>query len=67
MIALLKALKDGWIVGRVADGKVEEAELANARIWPDFPCLISLYIFVSVPMKGGKGAYDCVDMLFYFV
>ena len=54
-------------MGRVADGKVEEAELANAQIWLDFPCLISLYIFVSVPMKGGKGAYDCVDMLFYFV
>lgn len=67
MIALLKALKNAWRVGRVADGKVEEAELANARIWPDFPRLISLYIFVSVLMKEGKGAYDCVDMLFYFI
>jgi hypothetical protein len=43
-IAGLEALKNRWIVWRVADRQIEKAELANTWIWPDFPCLISLNI-----------------------
>lgn len=43
LTAGLDALKNGWIVWRVADRQIEKAELANTWVWPDLPCLISLH------------------------